>query len=267
MIKVCIVGAAGRMGRNIASIICNDKECVVSGALDKGQTSFKGVDIYELAGVGKGSATITDDFNIAIKDADVVIDFTGAEATLSNIENYRNAKVPVLIGSTGLTAEEKAKVISLGQDIPMILAPNTSLGVNIAFKLVELAASKLKGYDIELSEIHHRMKKDSPSGTALGFAEHAAKGAGLDLAKNAVYARHGVIGERKDDEIGIQTLRGGDVVGDHTVYFFGNGERIEITHMAHTRATFASGAVAAAKWLVGKPAGYYTMDDVLDLNN
>ncbi len=265
MINICIVGAAGRMGKNIAQIIAADEECKISGALDSANGRAIGADIYELAGLGQGGVLVTSDFMEAVKGADVIIDFTGAEATLANVENYRTAKVPVVIGSTGLKADEKAKVLGLSQDIPMILAPNTSLGVNIAFKLVELAAKSLKGYDIEISEIHHRMKKDSPSGTALGFAEHAAKGAGIDLEKNAVYARHGIIGERTDDEIGIQTLRGGDVVGDHTVYFFGNGERIEITHMAHTRATFASGAVTAAKWLAKKPVGFYTMDDVLGI--
>ncbi len=261
-VKICIVGAGGRMGKNIATVIYNDKDCDVFAAIDKNGSEAINQPIYEYAACGKGGVLISDDINSG-KGADVIIDFTGANITMANIDNYKSLKVPVVIGSTGFSPQDKSKLSLLSQELPLLIAPNMSLGVNVMFKLASLAAKSLKGYDIEISEIHHRMKKDAPSGTAMGIAEAVSKAINLDLAENAVYSRHGLIGERKDNEIGIQTLRGGDVVGDHTLYFFGNGERIEITHRAHTRATFAEGAVTAAKWLYNKPSGLYSMEDVL----
>ena len=262
-LKVCIVGAAGRMGKNIAAIISADSNANVSGALDRQGSEAIGQLIYEFAGCGKGGVPITDDFKKAVTGADVIIDFTGAPVTISRLSDYESAGVPLVVGSTGFSPEQKAQLASLACKIPLLVAPNMSLGVNVMFHLAAMAAKSLKGYDIEIVETHHRMKKDAPSGTALGIAEAVAKAANIDLEQQAVYSRHGLIGERKENEIGIQTLRGGDVVGDHTVFFFGNGERIEITHRAHTRATFAEGAVTAAKWLKDKPVGLYSMQDVL----
>lgn len=266
MINICIIGSAGRMGRNIATVVYNEENCQVTGAVDRSNSEFLNQPIYELAGCGKGGALITDNIIDAGFVSDVLIDFTGAEPTMKNLASYEKVAKPLVIGSTGFSNSEKDQIKELSKKIPIVLAPNMSLGVNVALKLIEEAAKALQGYDIELFEIHHKMKKDAPSGTAMAMAQAAAKGANIDLDKNAVYARHGIIGERRDNEIGIQTIRGGDVAGDHTVYFFGNGERIEITHKAHSRQTFASGAVKAAKWLVNKPAGLYNMQDVLGLN-
>lgn len=265
-IKICIIGAGGRMGKNIAACIYEDKAVEAVSAVDRSDSQYIGIDLYEAAGCGKGGPKISSDILSAVKQADVVIDFTGAEPTSNNLKYYEEAGKALVIGSTGFTNEQRNKIHELSKKIPVILAPNMSLGVNVALELIEKAASLLKGYDIELVETHHRMKKDAPSGTAMAMAESAAKGAGLDLESNAVYARHGIIGERKDNEIGIQTLRGGDVAGDHTVFFFGNGERIEITHRAHSRQTFAQGAVTAAKWLYNKPNGLYNMKNVLGIN-
>ena len=245
-VKICIIGAAGRMGKNIAEAVYNNENAEAAGA----GSEALGQNLYEIAGCGKGGPVISDDILESAKNADVIIDFTGAEPTYNNLPLYEKAGKPVVIGSTGFSAEQKKAVEKLSEKIPLVLAPNMSLGVNV---------------DIELVETHHNMKKDAPSGTAMAMAEAAAEGAGLNLAENAVYARHGIIGERKPNEIGIQTLRGGDVAGDHTVFFFGNGERIEITHRAHSRKTFAGGAVTAALWLADKPKGMYNMKNVLGL--
>lgn len=265
-IKICIIGAAGRMGRNIATAAYNDPECEVVSGVDRAESEFIGEKIYELAGCGKDGAVITTDIVEAAKLADVIIDFTGAEPTFNNLKKYAEAKKPLVIGSTGFKPEQVEEINKLSKEIPIVFAPNMSLGVNVALNLIEQAAKLLKGYDIELMDIHHKMKKDAPSGTAMAMAQAAAKGANISLEENGVYERHGIIGERKENEIGIQTLRGGDVAGDHTVYFFGNGERLEITHRAHSRQTFAQGAVSAAKWLFNKPSNLYSMKDVLGLN-
>lgn len=264
-VKICVVGAGGRMGRNIATCIYEDKDAEAVGAVDRKGSQYINLDLYEVAGCGKGGPLISDDLMKSAEKADVIIDFTGAEATYNNLPFYEKLGKGVVIGSTGFTKEQKDKIVELSNKIPVVLAPNMSLGVNVALELIEKAAGLLKGYDIELVETHHRMKKDAPSGTALAMAESAAKGAGLNLEEHAVYSRHGMIGERKENEIGIQTLRGGDVAGDHTVFFFGNGERIEITHRAHSRMTFANGAVTAGKWLFNKPKGLYSMKNVLGI--
>ncbi len=265
-VKICIIGAGGRMGKNIASAVYNNKETEVTGAVDRAGSQAVGQMIYEAAGCGKGGVIITDNILESAVNADVIIDFTGAEPTHNNLPYYEKAGKPLVIGSTGFSESQKTDIKKLSEKIPVILAPNMSLGVNVALKLIEEAARLLQGYDIELVETHHNMKKDAPSGTAIAMAEAAAKGADINLSENAVYARHGIIGERRPKEIGIQTLRGGDVAGDHTVFFFGNGERIEITHRAHSRQTFAQGAVAAACWLYNKPKGLYNMKNVLGLS-
>lgn len=267
MIKICIIGASGRMGRYIAKCIFEDNDSDVSGAVDRADSPFTGVPIYEAAGCSKGGVLITSDIDVALKASDIVVDFTGAKATMSNLPHYIKAGLPVVIGSTGFDEADKQALEAASQKIPLLVSPNMSIGVNVALKLIELAAKSLSGYDIEVVETHHRMKKDAPSGTAIAIGEAAARGAKLDMQKNAVYCRHGIIGERKDGEIGIQSLRGGDVVGDHTAYFFGNGERIEITHRAHTRETLAGGALKAVKWFNehNKIGRIYGMNDVLGL--
>ncbi len=264
-VKICIIGAAGRMGRNIAEAVYNNENAEAAGAVDRKGSDVLGQNLYEIAGCGKGGPAITDDILKSAENADVIIDFTGAEPTYNNLSLYEKAGKPVVIGSTGFSDEQKKAVEKLAEKVPVVLAPNMSLGINVALELIKEAARLLKGYDIELVETHHNKKKDAPSGTAIAMAEAAAEGAGLNLAEHAVYARHGIIGERKPNEIGIQTLRGGDVAGDHTVFFFGDGERIEITHRAHSRKTFAGGAVTAALWLADKPKGMYNMKNVLGL--
>ena len=264
-VKICIIGAAGRMGRNIAEAVYNNENAEAAGAVDRKGSDVLGQNLYEIAGCGKGGPAITDDILKSAENADVIIDFTGAEPTYNNLSLYEKAGKPVVIGSTGFSDEQKKAVEKLAEKVPVVLAPNMSLGINVALELIKEAARLLKGYDIEFVETHHNKKKDAPSGTAMAMAEAAAEGAGLNLAEHAVYARHGIIGERKPNEIGIQTLRGGDVAGDHTVFFFGDGERIEITHRAHSRKTFAGGAVTAALWLADKPKGMYNMKNVLGL--
>lgn len=264
-VKICIIGAAGRIGRNIAEAVYNNENAEAAGAVDRKGSDVLGQNLYEIAGCGKGGPAITDDILKSAENADVIIDFTGAEPTYNNLSLYEKAGKPVVIGSTGFSDEQKKAVEKLAEKVPVVLAPNMSLGINVALELIKEAARLLKGYDIELVETHHNKKKDAPSGTAMAMAEAAAEGAGLNLAEHAVYARHGIIGERKPNEIGIQTLRGGDVAGDHTVFFFGDGERIEITHRAHSRKTFAGGAVTAALWLADKPKGMYNMKNVLGL--
>jgi len=265
MINIAIVGAAGRMGKTITRIVYSDIDTDIVAAIDRKESVEFGEPIYEAVGVGKGGVKISDDILTECSKADVIIDFTGCNITMSNLPLFDKLKKPLVIGSTGFTDEDKTKILNSSKTYPILRAPNFSLGLNVALKLINLAASMLDNYDIELLDIHHRLKKDAPSGTALAMAAAAATGAGIDLKTNVVHCREGLIGERKDNEIGIQTLRGGDVVGDHTVYFFGNNERLEITHRAHSRDAFANGAVKVAKWIVGKPAKLYNMNDFLEL--
>ncbi|KAA0258972.1 4-hydroxy-tetrahydrodipicolinate reductase [Deferribacter autotrophicus] len=263
---ICMVGAAGKMGRRIIALGNDDSDIRVAGALEAKDSTFIGIDAGEVAGIGNIGMAITDDFDVATKDADVLIDFTFKTVTLKNLEMYEKVGKPVVIGTTGFENEEVERIKALSNKIPVLLAPNMSLGVNLTFKVLEMVAKAVGNiYDIEIIEAHHRLKKDAPSGTAMKMAEVVAKATNRDLEKDAVYCRRGLIGERKDNEIGIQTIRAGDIVGEHTVMFCGNGERIEITHKAHTRDTFAKGALAAAKWIKDKPAGFYSMFDVLNL--
>ncbi|WP_277657288.1 4-hydroxy-tetrahydrodipicolinate reductase [Seleniivibrio woodruffii] len=266
MIKVAMVGAAGKMGRRIIALINEDDRCTVSGALEHASSSFLGHDAGEVSGIGKIGVTITSDMQEALGGCDVFIDFTGAEPTMHNLDAYAKIGKPVVIGSTGLSAAQTEKVKELAQKIPVLFSPNMSLGVNLTFKVLEMVSKAIgERYDIEIVEAHHRLKKDAPSGTAMKMGEVIANVLGRDIEKDGAYSRHGLIGARTDREIGMQTLRAGDIVGEHTVMFCGQGERIEITHRAHTRDTFASGAISAAAWLAGKPVGFYNMFDVLGL--
>lgn len=263
-IKTVIAGVSGRMGRALLETVAMDAGCVLHGALDRAGHTSVGQDA-SLCG-GTQGVTITDNLNEALKGAEVLVDFTRPEATLSYIEACRNAGVNLVIGTTGFDADGKTAIEHAAREIGIVFAPNFSVGVNLLMKLAETASRVLsEGYDIEIIEAHHRHKVDAPSGTALGIGQAVAGALGRDLKNCAVYGREGVTGERRPDTIGFATVRGGDIVGDHTLLFAGIGERVELTHKASSRATFAQGALRAAKWLQGKGPGLYNMRDVLGL--
>jgi len=259
-IKVAIAGSSGRMGQVLIGCVLQSDDMELYAALDQ--------PIYDIGMNvgGKGSEVIvTADMN-KLQGADVLIDFTRPEGTMNHLDVCRKFGVSMVIGTTGLNAQQKAQLGAAAQDIGIVFAPNMSVGVNLVFKLLETASRVLaQGYDIEIVEAHHRHKVDAPSGTALGMGEVIARTLGRDLAQCAVYGREGVTGERDPSTIGFATVRGGDIVGDHTVLFAGTGERVEITHKASSRATFALGALRAARFLKANPAGLYDMQDVLGL--
>ena len=264
-LKVVIAGCSGRMGHALLEGVFADTDLVLHGALDRAEAPQLGRDAGEqfakLSGV-----KLTDDIESALKNADVLVDFTRPEASMLYLEACKKANVSMVIGTTGFSAEQKLAIEEAAKNVAIVFAPNMSVGVTLLINLVEQAAKVLNdGYDIEVVEMHHRHKVDAPSGTALRLGEAAAKGLGQNLADCAIYAREGVTGEREPGKIGFATLRGGDVVGDHTVVFAGIGERVEITHKASSRATFAVGALRAAKFLAGKKSGLFDMQDVLSL--
>jgi len=264
--KIVIAGVSGRMGGALLEGVFADSALQLHGALDRADSPQIGRDIGEMFGKNTGIKT-TGDIESAIKGAHVLIDFTRPEASLQYLEACKKAGVNHVIGTTGFTAEQKTKIEAASKHIGIVFAPNMSVGVTMLINLVEQAAKTLStGYDIEVVEMHHRHKVDAPSGTALRLGEAAAKGIGKDLKDCAVYAREGVTGERETGTIGFATMRGGDVVGDHSVVFAGVGERVELTHKASSRATFAQGALRAAKFLMHKKNGLFDMRDVLGLN-
>jgi len=264
-LKVVIAGCSGRMGHALLESVFADAELVLHGALDRAENPSLGHDAGEQFGKLSG-VKVTSDIEAALSGADVLVDFTRPEASMQYMDACQKANVGMIIGTTGFSAEQKAAIEAASKNIPIVFAPNMSVGVTLLINLVEQAARVLKdGYDIEVVEMHHRHKVDAPSGTALRLGEAAAHGIGQDLKDCAIYAREGVTGEREAGKIGFATLRGGDVVGDHTVMFAGIGERVEITHKASSRATFAIGALRAAKFLAGKRVGLYDMQDVLSL--
>ncbi len=264
-IKIAIAGCGGRMGRTLLEGVAQSDDLVVHTALEHSGSALLGRDAGELLGAPCG-VRISADVEAALQGADVLIDFTRPEGTLHHLEICRKLGVRMVIGTTGLKAPQKAQLVEAAQQIGIVFAPNMSVGVNLVFKLLETASRVLaEGYDIEIIEAHHRHKVDAPSGTALGMGDVIAKTLGRDLEKCAVYGRQGVTGERDPSTIGFATVRGGDIVGDHTVLFAGTGERIEITHKASSRATFALGALRAARFLIDTPAGMYDMQDVLGL--
>ena len=264
-IKIVIAGCSGRMGKALLECILQSDDLELHAALEHTSSAQLGKDAGELFGSACG-VKITADVEDALQDADVLIDFTRPEGTMHHLEICIKLGVTMVIGTTGFSAQQKAQLGAAAQHIGIVFAPNMSVGVNLTFKLLEMASKVLShGYDIEVIEAHHRHKVDAPSGTALGMGEVIAKTLGRDLAKCAVYGREGVTGERDPSTIGFATVRGGDIVGDHTVLFAGIGERIEITHKASSRATFALGALRAARFLQGNAAGMYDMQDVLGL--
>lgn len=264
VIKVAVAGVCGRMGMSVASLVGADGDIELVGATEApghSSISFALGDLVEGAGMG---VSVSDSIEEAAGAAEVIIDFTVPEATLAHAEySVRNGK-SMVIGTTGFTPEQSEELLGLLRRIPCVFAPNMSVGVNILFEISRQVAFHLgEGYDAEVFETHHRGKIDSPSGTAIALAEAVASGLGSELGDVARYERHGRIGARRKGEIGIQTLRGGDVVGDHTVMFLGDGERVELTHKATARENFSAGALRAAKWIPGKPPGVYAMRDVL----
>lgn len=263
--RLAIAGVSGRMGRTLLEAIAVDADCELAGAIDRADSPMAGQD----AGVAHGALTgvkVANNIESALANADTLIDFTRPEATLIYLDACVAHKKSIVIGTTGFDASGTARIQAAAQQIPIVFAPNMSVGVNVLMKLAELAAQVLReGYDIEIIEAHHRHKVDAPSGTALGLGQAVANALQRDLATCAVYGRQGVTGERAADTIGFATVRGGDIVGDHTLLFAGIGERIELTHKASSRATFAQGALRAAKWLQDKAPGLYDMRDVLNL--
>jgi 4-hydroxy-tetrahydrodipicolinate reductase len=260
---IALVGVNGRMGRALVQAVQEDAQAVLTAAFVRQGSPLSGVDAGEVTGFGKIGVLLSDKFHS--NDYDVLIDFTRPEATNTYLHQCVAAKRPMVIGTTGLSEEDLGLVAQAAKSIPIVYAPNFSVGVNLLLGLVAQAAKVLKDYDIEIIEAHHRHKVDAPSGTALRLGQAAADALGRSLEDCAVYGREGITGERPRQEIGFATVRGGDVVGDHTVLFAGLGERVELTHKASSRLTFAQGAVRAAHWVRQQPAGLYDMLDVLSL--
>jgi 4-hydroxy-tetrahydrodipicolinate reductase len=268
MTRVIIAGAAGRMGRRIGYMVNEHRDLAVAAGFERPGHPEIGSDMGVLGGYGHTGVTVADDLTAVIDQGDVIIDFTYHEATMQIARQAAESGKAMIIGTTGLSQNNLEELVELTNDFPCVQAPNMAVGVNVLFKVARKMAAILgNAYDIEIVEAHHRMKKDAPSGTALKLGEMVAAGVNRDLAEVGVYARHGIIGERSDQEIGIQTIRAGDIVGEHTVYFAGPGERLEITHRAHNRDNFARGAAMAAAWIAGKKNGMYTMFDVLGLQD
>jgi len=264
-LKVVIAGCSGRMGHVLLESVFADTELVLHGALDRSDNPQLGRDAGEFFG-RVSNVKVTDDIGLALKGADVLVDFTRPEASMRYLEACQKHHVKMVIGTTGFSSEQKSTIEVVSKEIAIVFAPNMSVGVTLLINLVQAAAKVLnEGYDIEILEAHHRHKVDAPSGTALRLGEAAASALGRDLEQCAVYGREGVTGERDPSTIGFATVRGGDVVGDHTVLFAGIGERVELTHKASSRATFALGALRAAKFLNAKNSGLFDMQDVLGL--
>lgn len=264
-LNVAIAGSSGRMGRALLEAVIQAPDMRLHGALERAGSPYLGKDAGELVGTSCGLA-VTDDLEAALKGCDALIDFTRPEATLHHLSLCRRHGVKLVIGTTGFDGAQKQAIADAARDVGIVFAPNMSVGVNLSFKLLEIAAKVLnEGFDIEIVEAHHRHKVDAPSGTALRMGEVVAEALGRDLAECAVYGREGVMGERNPSTIGFATVRGGDIVGDHTVLFAGTGERVEITHKASSRATFALGALRAARFLAGHANGLFDMQDVLGL--
>lgn len=263
--RIAIAGSSGRMGRMLIEAVLRDPAATLSAALDMPGNPWLGKDAGEGLGISCG-VPISDDVEAALANSDCLIDFTRPEGTLRHLESCRRFGVHAVIGTTGFSPEGRRVIEATAKDVPVVFAPNMAVGVNAVFKLLDVAARILnQGYDVEVIEAHHRHKVDAPSGTALRMGEVVAAALGRDLADCAVYGREGHTGERPATQIGFSTIRGGDIVGDHTVLFAGAGERIEITHRSASRNAYALGALRAAHFLAGKSAGLYDMQDVLGL--
>ncbi len=264
--RIAVVGCSGRMGLSLIKAVEVSELTQLSVAVSRPESDSIGKDAGELAGIGKKNIVITNDLALVTDQFDVLIDFTRPEPSMDYIELCRQAGKKVVIGTTGYNEEQKSIINETAKEIAIVLAPNMSVGVNLSLKLLEMTAKVMGDYtDIEVIEAHHRHKVDAPSGTALRMGEVIAKSLGRDLKDCAIYAREGNTGERERKTIGFSTIRAGDIVGEHTVMFADEGERVEITHKASSRMTFANGAVRAATWLKEKNNGLYDMQDVLGL--
>ena len=266
MRRIAVMGAAGRMGKTLIEAVQQAPGAGLTAAVDRPDSTLVGADAGELAALGRIGVPLSGDLDRVVDEFDVLIDFTHPTVTLKNLAFCRKHNKAMIIGTTGFSVEEKQLLAEAGKDIPIVFAANFSVGVNLCLKLLDTAARVLGDYvDIEIMEAHHRHKVDAPSGTAVRMGEVIADALGRDLKKVAVYGREGQTGARDRETIGFATVRAGDIVGDHTVLFAADGERVEITHKASSRMTFAKGAVRAALWLDGREPGLYDMQDVLDL--
>jgi 4-hydroxy-tetrahydrodipicolinate reductase len=266
-LRVAIAGASGRMGRMLVETVLDAPDAELAGALDVAGSPGLGRDAGESLGRPTG-VTVTADIGAALAGADVLIDFTRPEGTLHHLRECSARGVQMVIGTTGFDEVGRRAIATAAERIGVVFAPNMSVGVNVTFRLLEVAAALLRdGYDIEVIEAHHRHKVDAPSGTALGMGRAIAGALGRDLDELATWTRHGVTGEREPGTIGFSVVRGGDIVGDHTVLFAGTGERIEITHRSGSRATYAQGALRACRFLSTRGAGLFDMQDVLGLRS
>jgi 4-hydroxy-tetrahydrodipicolinate reductase len=266
MIKAIITGVAGRMGGRIVHMMEAAAGLQLVGAVESPGHAALGKDVGEVVGLPPKGVKVTDSLQEVLPQAEVVIEFTHPEPSLSHLHQVADANKAMVLGTTGFSPPQIAEIHALASRAHLVFAPNMSVGVNLMFKVVaDIAGVLAEGYDVEIVEAHHRLKKDAPSGTAIKLGQVIAHALGRELEKTGVYARHGIIGQRTDTEIGIQTVRAGDIVGEHTVLFGGMGERLEIIHRAHSRDNFARGAVRAALWVVQQPPGLYDMQDVLGL--
>lgn len=264
-IRIAVAGASGRMGRMLVESILKAPDTTLVAAFEQPDSPFIGKDAGELVGLPCGVA-ISNDVAAGVAQADCLIDFTRPEGTLHHLELARAAGCGMVIGTTGFSADGKAAIAAAAEHIPVVFAPNMAVGMNAVFKLLDVAARILnEGYDVEIIEAHHRLKVDAPSGTALRMGEVVADALGRDLDACAIYGREGVTGERDGQTIGFSTIRGGDIVGDHTVLFAGIGERIEITHKSGSRMPYAAGSLRAARFIAPRKSGLFDMQDVLGL--
>ena len=266
MLNMIVSGASGRMGSRIIILSSDSEEIKLTGALERKDHRYLGKDIGDVIGIGAVGISITDKVENITETTDVLVDFSSPSATIECLKSLSGKPMPVVIGTTGFSKDEIEYIRLYAQNTPCVFAPNMSVGVNLLLKILsDIAKVTQDDYDIEIVETHHRLKKDAPSGTAMKMAQVIASSLNRNLEETAVYARHGLIGERTKKEIGIQTIRAGDIVGEHTVIFGGLGERIEITHKASSRDTFARGALKAAQWVRKQTPGLYDMQDVLGL--
>ncbi len=266
MINVLVTGAAGRMGKKVISLLLEEEGIELVGATEIAGHSSIGKDVGDVMGTGKIGILVSDNLDKAASRADVVVDFSHPNATLDAASYASSNGKPMVIGTTGFSPDDKLRLEKLANRFACVISPNMSVGVNVMFEITRKLAGLLGNeFDIEVIEAHHRDKKDSPSGTAIRLGEIIAESTGRSFSKVARFERHGHVGKRVLNEIGIQAIRGGDIIGEHSVWFCGNGERVELTHRATNRDNFARGAIRALRWIIGKPPGVYTMTNVLGL--
>ncbi len=266
MIKVIVAGAAGRMGARLIRAVRDSKELELVGGFERPDHPDVGRDVGAVAGLGENGLKLAGGLTELLDAGEVIIDFTMPQASLANMAVAAEAGKAMVVGTTGFSADDGARIKEFSDKMQLCVAPNMSVGVNLLFKVVgDMARILGSGYDLEIVETHHRLKKDAPSGTAVRLAEVLAEATGRRISECGVYGRQGMVGQRTDEEIGVMAVRAGDIVGEHTILFGGIGERIEVTHRAHSRDTFAQGAARAAAWVVKQPNGLYDMQDVLGL--